>query len=317
MPLVSVIIPTYRRSNLLGTAIRSVLNQTFQDFEIVVVDDNSQDDTEEVVRSFGGRKIRYIAHQTNLGCGGARNTGIRNSNSELVAFLDDDDEWLPDKLEEQISVLDHSGALTGVVCSAFQTVEQSTGRLLETVVPTKQGRILDHLGRNRVGPPSAVLVRRSCLDKVGLFDETLEFGEDWDLWIRLAQFFEFACVLRPLFRYRIHTMRMTTNYEGRIRGSEHLLRKHLAYFLARPLELSYLYLDIGRLHAHLGRMGRARAAFRKAVALAPLRLKSYQYLGLSLLGGRVFRPVAHYVSAGLLSSLRSLWRPSRWGTEDR
>ena len=151
MPRITVVIPTYRRPQLLSEAIRSVLNQTYQDFEIVVVDDNSGDDTEKVVRAFGEARVRYIAHETNKRCGAGKNTGIRNSESELIAFLDDDDEWLPPKLERQVAVLDRSPATTGLVYAGFHVIDRSTGLLLRTVVPRKAGACSNTLAATPLG----------------------------------------------------------------------------------------------------------------------------------------------------------------------
>lgn len=101
IPTVSVVIPTYNRAHLVGRAIQSVLNQTYQDFEIIVVDDGSTDNTEEVVKSFNDPRIRYIRHDQNRGGSAARNTGIKMARGEYIAFQDSDDEWLPEKLESR------------------------------------------------------------------------------------------------------------------------------------------------------------------------------------------------------------------------
>src|SRR5207237_7043535 len=115
MPKVSVIIPTHNRSGFLRLAVLSVLKQTFPDFELVIVDDASGDDTPAVVKRFEDPRIRYIRHERNLRIAAARNTGISNSTGEYVAFLDDDDEWLPSKLQKQVSALDHSASTVGAV----------------------------------------------------------------------------------------------------------------------------------------------------------------------------------------------------------
>src|ERR1700737_4457090 len=115
MPKVSVIIPTYNRAELLRSAIISVLTQIFQDFEVIVVDDASRDNTQNVVHSFNDRRIRYIRNGMNKGDAVARNVGITNSSCEYIAFLDDDDEWLPEKLEKQINLLENSSPNVGVV----------------------------------------------------------------------------------------------------------------------------------------------------------------------------------------------------------
>src|SRR5258705_10332336 len=108
MPKVSVIIPTYNRAECLRSAITNVLNQTFQDFEIVVVDDSSQDHTREVVNSLDDKRIKYIRHERNKGVAAARNTGVSNAKGDYIAFLDDDDEWFPEKLKKQCAVLEAS-----------------------------------------------------------------------------------------------------------------------------------------------------------------------------------------------------------------
>src|SRR5262245_29216969 len=108
MPKVSVIIPTHNRAEFLRSAITSVLNQTFQDFEIIVVDDASTDNTSEVVTYFGDKRIKYMRNNINKGDAGTRNVGVVNSNCTYIAFLDDDDEWLPNKLQIQIDMLEDS-----------------------------------------------------------------------------------------------------------------------------------------------------------------------------------------------------------------
>jgi glycosyltransferase involved in cell wall biosynthesis len=292
MPLVSVIIPTHRRPVLLQAAILSVLNQTFQDFEIVVVDDASGDNTEEVVRSFGEPRIRYIAHKTNWRVAAARNTGMLNSGSPLIAFLDDDDEWLPAKLERQVELLGQCAFLTGVVYTGFQKVDRTSGELLSKVVPTKRGHILHELCRNNcVGTASTVVLRRECLDEVGLFDETIEFGEEYEMWIRIAHAFDFAYLPEPLVRYSVHSTRLSTNYGVMVRGLERQLQKHGAFFASYPSDLARRYIELGAMLCYERDGRRGRRAFWQAVRIAPLRLKNYFYLGLGLFGARIFRQV--------------------------
>ena len=115
MPKVSVVIPTHNRAGFLQAAIQSVLNQTFQDFEIIVVDDASEDQTTEIVRSFSDPRIRYMRHESNKGQGASRNDGIRQASGEYIALLDDDDEWLPEKLAKQVALLDSSPSQVGMI----------------------------------------------------------------------------------------------------------------------------------------------------------------------------------------------------------
>lgn len=121
---VSVIIPTYNRAHLLGRAIQSVLAQTYEDFEIIVVDDASTDVTEQVVKSFADDRINYIRHQKNKGGSSARNTGIKAAKGEFIAFLDSDDEWVPKKLEKEINRLQTLSNEVGVFYGGFCCVRQ-------------------------------------------------------------------------------------------------------------------------------------------------------------------------------------------------
>lgn len=102
-PFVSIVIPTYNRARFLGRLVRSVLNQTYKNFEVIVADDASTDDTAEIIKTFKDDRIRYIRHESNAGAAAARNTGIKASRGEYVAFQDSDDEWLPEKLEKQMA----------------------------------------------------------------------------------------------------------------------------------------------------------------------------------------------------------------------
>ena len=172
--MVSVIIPTYNRAHLISRAIKSVLNQTYQDFEIIVVDDGFIDNTEEIVKDFTDFKIHYIRHKHNQGVSAARNTGIRASRDEYIALLDSDDEWLPGKLGMQIKVLQSESSEVGVVFSDLLYIDEN-GKNINKLRNHKKGSYIyeDLLGRNCVGPPSTLLIRKECFNRVGLFDNLL------------------------------------------------------------------------------------------------------------------------------------------------
>ena len=128
-PKVSVIIPTHNRSAFLRSSIISVLNQTFQNFEIIIIDDASEDDTREVITSFNEARIRGIHNQASKGAAGSRNIGVTNAQGEYIAFLDDDDEWLPAKLERQARLLDNSPPEVGGICTGRLVVEKASRRV--------------------------------------------------------------------------------------------------------------------------------------------------------------------------------------------
>lgn len=290
MPQVSVIIPTYNRAEFLRSAIASVLNQTYQDFEIIVVDDGSKDNTENVVSHFNNRKIRYVRHETNKGVTVARNTGILNSKGAFIAFLDDDDEWLPQKLIRQMALLRRSPLQTGAVYTGLLRVDHRSGKTVGEWIPTKRGNLFDELCfENCVGTASTVLLKKECFNTLGLFDEDICFGEEYDMWIRVSKSFLFECVNEPLVKYRVHAAKLSTNYELVISGLEAQLRKHGAFFRSNKKGYSYRYLSLGTLYCYVGKMGRGRVAFLTAIRLYPWELRHYYNWCLSLLSATQFK----------------------------
>lgn len=193
MTAVSIIVPTFNRARKVVRAVASVLYQTFTDYEIIVVDDGSHDDTQSRLRAFGD-KIVSLAHPRNMGVSAARNTGIRAAGSPLVAFLDSDDYWLPEKLARQTAFfLHHPDAV------ACQT-EEYWVRHGRRVNPGKKhckpsGDIFEPSLKLCLVSPSAVMLKRSLIRDVGLFDESLPACEDYDLWLRIAS------------RYPVHLIR--------------------------------------------------------------------------------------------------------------
>ena len=184
MTAVSVIIPTFNRAQKVRRAISSVLFQTFRDYEIIVVDDGSTDETSLSLAPFRTH-IRHLAHPKNLGVSAARNTGIRASKGPLIAFLDSDDYWLPEKLALQVAFFESRPEVL-----ACQTQEHWIRKGVR-VNPGKKhlkpsGEIFDASLKLCLVSPSAVMLKRSLLDEVGLFDEALPVCEDYDLWLRTS-----------------------------------------------------------------------------------------------------------------------------------
>jgi glycosyltransferase involved in cell wall biosynthesis len=200
-PQVSVVIPTYNRADLLGRAIASVLAQTYSDFELFVVDDGSRDHTASVVERFGDPRIHLVRLPTNRGQSAATNAGIACARGAWIAFLDSDDEWLPQKLEWQMDRVgrepDAQPAVVYCACYRQRPNEKSQVRP-KGALP--EGDVIDSLLSNKQAPtPSAYMVRRDALEEVGGFDETLPAAVDIDLWLRLARAgHHFAAVAEPL-----------------------------------------------------------------------------------------------------------------------
>jgi glycosyltransferase involved in cell wall biosynthesis len=195
VPLVSVIIPTYNRADLVRQAVASVAAQTYRDFEIVVVDDGSTDSTGEVLSA--GPELRLLRHGRRRGVSAARNTGIKAARGRWLAFLDSDDLWLPDKLARQIFLLESQPEL--LICQTEETWVRRGVKMNKPATHRKAaGRIfLPSLARCMISP-SAVILHRQLLARHGGFDETLPAAEDYDLWLRLTWRYDVGLVEEPL-----------------------------------------------------------------------------------------------------------------------
>jgi len=209
MPKVSVIIPAYNQAKYLRDAIDSVLNQTFQDLELIIVDDGSTDETRDIVSSYNHNKITYI-YQENQGLSSARNTGIKSSNGSYLAFLDSDDLFLPNIIEDQIIALHNQPTLKVVLCG-WNYIDEH-GSVIISVIPWEKypNPDLESLLIGMPYVPTGTLFRRDCFEGIGLFDETLTGGEDWDLFIRLASTNNLMAWTKGILcNYRIHSSNMT------------------------------------------------------------------------------------------------------------
>jgi glycosyltransferase involved in cell wall biosynthesis len=292
MAKVSVVIPTHNRASLLGGAISSVLGQTFRDLELVVVDDGSNDNPEQVVRSFSDPRIQFVRHPQPRGGSAARNTGIRSTTGAYVAFLDDDDEWYPDKLALQVDLMEKSPAKVGLIYGGYDVANDSDGQTAWTRVPALRGDLHAALmSFNPVGGTSVVLIRRECLEEVGGFDETLTSFQDYDLWIRLAERYEFDFLVKPLYRYRLHAVQIWKKPDALFRGLERMIEKHGRHPVFRK-QMAGQYLTLGRRYCLAGNPVQGRLALRRVLTLRPGWGKAYVYYALTFLGARGFEWVS-------------------------
>ena len=214
-PLVSVVIPTWNRAGLIVRAINSVLSQTYSNWELIIVDDGSTDNTDEVVKKFqeNDTRIRFIKHEKNSGGNSVpKNIGIKNAAGEYIAFLDSDDEYLPEKMEKQINLFNKSEIknLGFVGCNNFRINGETS---LETKILDK-GNIYEKLLHNYfITTPGIIMIKREVLNKIGKFDENLKFSNDTDFFIRIAKSgFNFYFVDEPLFKYHEHNSSMTNTF---------------------------------------------------------------------------------------------------------
>lgn len=260
-PLVSAIIPTHNRSALLGRAILSAQRQTHQNLEIIVVDDASNDNTENVVCGFSDSRIRYVKHNTNRGGSAARNTGIEISHGEYIAFLDDDDEWVESKIECQLK--DISGYDVALCSTTIVGKTRGVKRYKKSVVNVRDLR----KGFIFSGGTNIILAKAYVLKQLK-FDEGLNSGQDWDLLIRLASKFSVRYVSEPLVIYHNEDHKRITNkvltvpieeidnYLGIIQKHKnffgpywyqyHVARKILAYIGKRQQKRDYIIYAVKR-----------------------------------------------------------------------
>ncbi len=274
--LVSVIVPSYNRANVLPRAVKSVLAQTYQDFEIIIIDDCSKDNTQEVVKNFNDPRIRYIRHETNKGGNAARNTGIKAANGEFVAFLDSDDEWLPTKFEKQM--LRFNDPRVGLVYCGQKCFNENNGRVFEFFNQLREDIFYKMLVKNYVGSLSAVIVRFKNISQVGFMDEKLKSCQDWDLYIRLSQICQFGFVDEMLVNYYLGKKdpnRISNNRRSILIGHEAIEKKYYKEIqnLPRAYQLQHVesMLNIFVLTGDLGKV------------ISVILLNSYRLKSLTLL----------------------------------
>jgi glycosyltransferase involved in cell wall biosynthesis len=188
------VLPVYNHAATIGRAIASILSQTFEEWELVIVDDASDDDLSLSLADVRDDRIRLLHHERNRGAAAARNTGIKVARAPLVAFIDSDDEWLPTKLERQVAVMEHAGPSLGGLCTAFRLARTRTG-YAEDRYPRAKGTWAEALLDGCfVSPGSTLMARRECFETVGMLDDSLKRFEDWDWLLRLVERYEFDCL---------------------------------------------------------------------------------------------------------------------------
>lgn len=209
-PLVSVVIPAYNAARTLPVALGSVINQTIDNFEIIVVDDGSTDSTADVARSFADARIRVL-QQINAGHAAARNTGVAAAKGVYVGFLDADNLWLPQKLEHQLAWLRENPELRAVQAGTY-FVDDDLTILYEHRCVVSRDPLLDSLCfRNLPDVMSTLIAKRTLLQEIGGFDSTLPILQDWDLAIRLSRLGYFSSMPEALSAYRLHEGNQSRN----------------------------------------------------------------------------------------------------------
>jgi glycosyltransferase involved in cell wall biosynthesis len=267
--LVSVVLPTYNRRQVVGKAIQSVLQQTYTRLELLVVDDASTDGTDQLVQQIDDPRISYLRHENNRGGGAARNTGLDAARGSFIGFQDSDDEWLPHKLSTQLERLSRAPESVGAVYGPHWLVGHDGSRTMQPEHPLKAPRGDIHralLGRNYVDTPT-LLIRRVCWERCGGFDESLPRFQDWEWMIRISREWSVAYIAEPLVLSGLSPDGITDGHSPKLIEAERkLLEKHLDTFAAAgPEVLAYRWWHLAHVSFMQGSMRSGRQALRRAI----------------------------------------------------
>jgi|YelNatPaOPRAMG01_1025707.scaffolds.fasta_scaffold100833_2 glycosyltransferase involved in cell wall biosynthesis len=286
-PTVSAVIPAYNRAGIVPRAIRSVLAQTYQDWELIVVDNGSDDGTDLAVKAFTDPRISLVRHTESRGPAAARNAGIRAARGKFVAFLDSDDEWLPEKLAGDVKAFETSPG-AGMVYSGKKLVDED-GHVLLVRMPTLRGRVYwELLAWDFIGSCSRVTARKDVLEAVGGYDESIVNCEDWDLWVRIARVAEVAAVDQCVVIRHLGCGHVSGSLRSICEGKMKIIEKH-----GREMPPEVLGRNLGALAVMLMNYdpGRARRMALEALRLRPMQPAVASALCASWLGTRAYRYV--------------------------
>ena len=284
MPTVSVVIPAYNRADVLPRTIESVLSQNYEDFEVIVVDDASTDDTEAVVSSYDDDRLRYLHHDENRGANAARNTGVRAATGTYVSFLDSDDEFRPENLAVTTAVLERRPDCAGVFTS-FRSVRN--GRVENVSVAQPGEMSFERIcSENAIGGFSCVSFRADVFDSVGLLDESLRSSQDWDFFIRVIENHRMVGIDEVLAIHHLHEQRISSNKRRKFDGQERFLEKH-GDKLTRLGKANLQYAR-GFVHTDHGEYDEAARAFKTAFRQYPYDPWYYYHYFTARCGGSVF-----------------------------
>ena len=289
-PNFSVVLPTYNRKAMLQRAIDSVLEQTYRNFELLVIDDGSTDGTDAVMKSYADERLRYIRCQRNQGPSAARNRGITESRGTLISLLDSDDEYMPEFLERTAAAWKASAESTGFSWTGTIKHEKkrygdvyeevTTKRLWRPNYSSKSHAYEDCLRWDpRWGTGHGVTLRRDCLNAIGLFDETLKARQDIDLLLRLLCRYDYIVIPEFLVvRHRGDWDRVSSNYLARAQAYQAMLAKHRDPIRKDSQARAFFELHIAKQLARGGRRGSAIRHAARAVLAQPARSRSWKGL---------------------------------------
>jgi len=318
-PKVSVVIPTYNSAQFIVETLESVFAQTYKDYEVIVVDDGSTDNTREVLKPYMS-KIRYI-YKENGGVASARNVGIKNARGEYIAFLDSDDLWLPEKLEKQMEYFKSNPDVVLVFsdCILFGDKELIRKKNTKRIYSYKyKGDMFLHLLQENFIPTLTVIAKKECFDEVGYFDtdESLISSEDYDMWLRIARSFKIGYIEEPLAKRRVSRKSLSfSNINRAYMATLKVIRKTVDNIEDKSLNkrkflknrLLNLYLNWGLSHFVNNNFKEARGQFVLAIKHNPINLRAIIYYIATFLTYdqvEIIRKIKRKLKEGMVSLLR-------------
>lgn len=304
LPKVSVIIPTYNCQDFIVRAIKSVLGQTFQDFELIIIDDGSTDKTKEIVEEFikKDKRIKYIYQENSGGPAKPLNTGIKNSKGEYITFLDSDDEWLPKKLEKQLELFESSTNknLGLVSCNALCLEENPQKILGENKIPNFSSReeaFKKILRDCFILSESSILTKKEILNRVGFFDEDVRVkgSQDWELYLRVIKNYDFSFLPEPLLKYYFrennYSIKKIENLKRKIEIFEYIVNKHNKDYQRYPKIYNFSLLRLAIGYFRLDDIKKGRKILLRAIKINPLDIKNYLCFLISFLGVNFYKKI--------------------------
>jgi glycosyltransferase involved in cell wall biosynthesis len=279
-PVFTVIIPFYNRPKTLGRAIESVLSQTYSDFELVLIDDCSTDSSLSIAKRFSDPRIVIASSEKNAGPANARNTGISFASGKYISFLDSDDVYAPDFLDETFRKFQSLSPSVGFIWTGVSYQSENNGSEINEI-PVWVPKIMDtpyktFLYGIHIGTNSGLTVKREVFEKVGLFDSQMKAAEDTDFFLRATQVFEFDCIPKTLIHiYKENQDRVSRQYNNIASAYEIILAKHIQEIRkVKALRIKYFYKMLW-LEYHTEKKEKARGYFKDIIKDSPFHLKSW------------------------------------------
>lgn len=290
-PKVSAIITTYNRPDFLRKAIKSVLAQTYHDFELLILDNSSAIDTEKTVKEFNDARIRYIKHQP-LGIAQARNLGVREAKGKFIAFLDDDDKWLLDKLESQLKIFEKAKDDIALVYGGCLWVD-ANGEPIKIHFPILRGFVIKDLLWTKdafTGSASNPMLLKSAIEELGGYNERIRAGEDWELYLRLTNKYKVDFTPEIILTITEHSgvrlgMRLLDAADLEI----YLLEEWKGIFNENKKLQSFYLQKIGGKMCRMGQAREGRTYLRKAIMVSTFNGLAYMQFLFSFLGTHAYR----------------------------